>query len=111
MAIILSPGSKFDKNKYQIIKEIGRGRVGTVYQAKRLSDNATVALKIADIYGDNDTKKRLHREIRMMKAIDHPNVMKILDAGEFNDMIYIVMPLAKNTITSEIPRFKGDLKK
>lgn len=110
MAVVLNPGSIVDK-KYQVVKKIGQGRIGTVYEVKRLTDQKRLALKIADIFAEDEIKKRLLREIRMMKAIDNKNVIKILDSGEVDDLIYIVMPLAKGTIASEIPTFKGDIKK
>jgi serine/threonine protein kinase len=89
MAVVLNSGSIVDK-KYQVIKKIGQGRIGTVYEVKRLSDQKQLALKIADIFAEDEIKKRLLREIRMMKAIDHKNVIKILDSGEVDDLIYIV---------------------
>lgn len=107
MGVILNPGSIVDK-KYQIIRFLGRGSVGTVYEVKRLNDMKNVALKIADVFGLSQVKKRVEREIRMMQAIDHPNVIKILDSGEVDDMIYIVMPLAKGTLCTELPAYKAD---
>src|SRR5262245_31333692 len=110
MPMIFNPGSVIDK-KYQIVKRIGHGSVGTVYEVKRLSDNRNVAMKIVDIYGDDKLKRRIEREIRIMEKIKHPNVIRILDSAEVDDAIYIIMPLAVGTLATEASQLATDHRK
>src|SRR6266481_2718250 len=100
MAMLFNPGSIVDK-KYQVVKQIGRGSVGTVYEVKRLSDKVNLAMKIVDVFGDDKLKRRIEREIRIMKKVTHPNVIRILDYAEADDAIYIIMPLAVGNLAAE----------
>ncbi len=52
-------------NKYRIIKLIGKGSVGTVYEAIAISDNIPVAIKLSDNIGSDLVKQRVAREIRI----------------------------------------------
>lgn len=101
MAVQFSPGKNID-NKYEVMEKIGNGSTGTVYKARCLSGKPPVAVKIVDILWNSHVKRRVEREIRMMQEIKHPNVILILDSGEFEDLIYIVMPLAVNSISKEL---------
>src|SRR5260370_34245592 len=108
MAFIVNPGAIID-SKYEVISKIDKGGHGMVYRVRRLSDQVELALKIADTFGiDDDDFKRLKREIRLMQKIDHPNVVSILDSGEFDDTIYFVMPIARHSLKSEITKLMAD---
>src|ERR1022692_3834121 len=102
MGIELRLGAKVD-GKYEVIKKIGEGGFGVVYHVKQIADGAEFALKISDTFGvDDDIVKRMRREIRLMQKMNHPNVISVLDFGEGNDSIYLVMPLAKHAVSKEI---------
>lgn len=110
MGMVFNPGSVIDK-KYQVIKQIGRGSVGTVYEVKHLNDKTNVAMKIVDVFADDNLKRRTEREIRIMQKITHPNVIRILDSAEVDDAIYIIMPLAIGNLASEAAILSKDHKK
>ena len=69
---------------YRLIREIGRGGMGTVWLAHR--ENAPtedfVALKLPHLsVRRNDSAERLERERAILAALDHPGITKLLDAG------------------------------
>lgn len=79
---------------YELIREIGRGNFGTVWQAERKKTGQRVAIKIVDNETDiNWTYFR--RELDFLRELEeHPNTLTILDAQLESDPPYIVMPLA-----------------
>jgi len=85
--------------RYQIIKELGRGAMGTVYLGKDPKINRQVAIKTVRFDDDVDAatmkaaKERFFREAESAGNLNHPNIIKIFDAGEDNDVSYIAMEL------------------
>lgn len=88
--------------KFQVLRQIGEGGFGGIYLVKNLATKKYGALKL----NRNDDTSQISREIEIMKCLDHPNVLSILDASEgkgtltCNDQVasagvtYFVMPLA-----------------
>lgn len=85
--------------RYQIVKELGRGAMGTVYLGKDPKINRMVAIKTVRFDDDVDessikqVKERFFREAESAGNLNHPNIIKIFDAGEDNDISYIAMEL------------------
>ncbi|BBC29311.1 Serine/threonine-protein kinase PknH [Streptomyces graminofaciens] len=78
---------------YRIEREIGRGGMAVVYQAKDLRLERTVALKLlAPELARNDTfRRRFTHESRVAAAIDHPHIVPVFEAGETDGVLYIAM--------------------
>src|SRR4030095_6911312 len=79
--------------KYEIIAKIGSGAAGEVYLADDKSTGTQVAVKMT---GKNTDKRyamveRFFVEVRAVMMINHPNVIKMLDAGAYKDRLYCVM--------------------
>ncbi|MYL33252.1 protein kinase [Pontibacillus yanchengensis] len=83
--------------RYQIIKEIGEGGFGKVYEAIDLSNNDKIAIKQCNTFTE-DNLKRFKREVRIMKNIHHPNVIKVLDHNLETAIPYFTMPLASTSL-------------
>ncbi len=85
--------------RYEIIKELGRGAMGVVYLGKDPKINRTVAIKTmmfddeVDEATMKELKERFFREAESAGNLSHPNIVKIFDAGEDQDMAYIAMEL------------------
>ena len=84
--------------RYEIIKELGQGAMGTVYLGKDPSIQRQVAVKTlnyAEIAADElaDVKARFFREAEAAGKLSHPNIVTIYDVGEDHDMAYIAMEL------------------
>lgn len=82
--------------KYRIVRRIGDGGMGTVYEAEQLSMRRCVALKIlaARPCRDQQARQRFLEEQRAFSRLpSHPNVVFGLDVGEWNKFPYLVMEL------------------
>jgi non-specific serine/threonine protein kinase/serine/threonine-protein kinase len=73
---------------YQIIREIGRGGMGSVYLAVRADDQfrKRVAIKLIRRGMDSDDiLRRFRNERQILAALDHPNIARLLDGGTTDD--------------------------
>jgi serine/threonine-protein kinase len=83
--------------RYRILRAIGKGAMGNVYQGLDPAIDRPVALKTirvdqgADPQETEDLKERLMREAKAAGKISHPNIVTIYDVGEENGMQYIAM--------------------
>ena len=81
--------------QYEIIEPLGQGGMGQVFRARHTKLNKIVALKI--IRGrENISQNRIARFEREMQAVgqlDHPNVVRALDAGEADGVSFLSMEL------------------
>jgi hypothetical protein len=59
----------------RLVREIGRGGAGVVYEAERVEDGARVAVKVLP-------DGHVHAEARRAAAVDHPGIVRVLDAGD-----------------------------
>jgi serine/threonine-protein kinase len=71
-------------NRYRLIRIIGSGGMGDVYEATRLSDGMRVAIKILreELVQEHEAVTRFHREVRAATALQSPYAARILDFGE-----------------------------
>lgn len=80
---------------YELIGEIGRGGMGTVYKARRADQayDAIVAVKLVRPGMDTDfVLSRFRRERQTLARLTHPNIARLLDGGNTSDGVpYIVM--------------------
>ena len=76
---------------YRITREIGRGGMGTVYEAR--SGESRVALKVLNpgLVGTPELVRRFVLEAEMGARVDHPNVVRALGAGHHGGVHYLVM--------------------
>ena len=83
--------------EYEIQKQLGSGAYGYVVEAIQKSTGKKVAIKkIKELFDDIIDAKRILREITLLRKINHPNVVKIVDILEPKDLknfqtIYIIM--------------------
>ena len=82
---------------YELGPPLGRGGMGEVFSARRLTDDSAVAVKLA-LPGarlDTPTAERLTREAAALARLDHPRVVRVLDSGFTRDgRFFLVTPLA-----------------
>ena len=86
--------------QYIIAHEIGRGSMGAVYRAHHLdTPHQPVAIKIllAALATDNSFITRFTRETEALRAMRHPHVIRIMDAGQDSGMLYYVMEFINGT--------------
>jgi serine/threonine protein kinase len=78
---------------YRIDSRVGRGGMGVVYRATDLSLERTVALKVLaeELAREPGFQRRFIDESKLAASLDHPNVVPIYAAGEFEGVLYIAM--------------------
>jgi serine/threonine protein kinase/Tol biopolymer transport system component len=76
---------------YRIESQIGAGGMGTVYRALDTKLNRPVAIKFlsADL-ADAAARRRFQREAQMASSLNHPHILTVHDAGEFEGRQYLV---------------------
>ncbi len=87
--------------RYEIKKELGKGAMGIVYLGVDPKINRSVAIKTMrfeeglEEKAMKELKDRFFREAQAAGNLTHPNIVKIYDAGEEQDIAYIAMELLK----------------
>jgi serine/threonine-protein kinase len=77
--------------KYIVVRELGRGGMGTVYQAWDKVQKRWVALKIHTVSGGVEGLVRFRREAETAAVLQHPHIIPIFDVGESGERHYIAM--------------------
>src|SRR5688572_27430992 len=78
--------------RYQIMAEIGSGGMGTIYQGMDLQHNHLVAIKhLKSELSKPETIQRFMREGEMLRSLNHPNIVKMLDAVEQDGDHYLIL--------------------
>ena len=93
-----SKQSSFTIDNFLIEKTIGEGTFGKVKLGVHLPTGEKVAIKILekDKIQDNEDLERITREIKFLKILKHPNIIKIFQIIEDKKNYYIIMEYAKN---------------
>ena len=89
-AMKLEPGVRL--GAYQILGELGRGGMATVYRAYQPALEREVALKVLPdfLVEQPGFKARFHREAVAVARLQHPNILSVFDHGEQDGVTYIV---------------------
>ena len=86
---------------YVVVGHIDDGGMGYVFKVEKAG--VLYALKTC-IYDGEDYKKRFAREVRLMKKLCHPNVIEVIDEGEYGGMPYFIMPLCDESLSKAVKR-------
>src|SRR5438105_3550853 len=78
---------------FRIIREIGHGGMGVVYEAEQLSLGRHVALKVLlkQRLVDGQTRQRFEREVRAAAKLHHTNIVPVFGVGEYDGLPYYAM--------------------
>lgn len=99
----LKPGSRF--GLYTIRRPLGRGAMGQVFQALD-PQGQKVALKLLTAKKKR-ARDRFLREVEVGTAIDHPNVVRVLDSGEVDGIPFLTMEYIQGKDLGEVLRSIG----
>ena len=89
-------GLTVDQGRYEIVKLIGEGGMGRVFQARQVSMNRMVALKIlrAQLASDEQLLARFQQEAMSVSRLRHPNTITVYDYGKTEDgYLFMAMEL------------------
>ena len=94
--------------RYRIVRELGRGGMGTVYEVERTGDGRRLALKLThELTGA--ALARLAREALIASRISHPNLVGVLDVDvAASGFLYVVMELVDGTSLKALRDRHGD---
>ena len=93
--------------RYQIVKELGRGGMGVVYQAYDPNLKRPVALKIINTTDASEKARgRFEREASLMAKLDHPNIVKIFDVGAEAGRYFFAMELIAGSSLDKLMQSK-----
>src|SRR3954471_5081945 len=98
--------------KYSLLRELGAGGTGTVYEAENLIVGKKIAIKLmnAAAFAERDSQARFVAEARAAARISHANVVDIHDLGiSKNGVPYIVMELLRGETLQELIDTRGPL--
>ncbi|XP_078792185.1 serine/threonine-protein kinase MARK2 isoform X24 [Oryzias latipes] len=81
--------------QYRLLKTIGKGNFAKVKLARHVLTGKEVAVKIIDKTQLNSSSlQKLFREVRIMKLLNHPNIVKLFEVIETDKTLYLVMEYA-----------------
>ena len=97
--------------KYEIIKELGRGGFGTVYEAKDTVLGRHVALKVlhGQLTVDPSFILRFEQEARLAAQLEHPNLVPVYDFGQASGYNFIAMGLMRGGSLKDLIATEGAL--
>ena len=110
----LTPGEAFG-GRYHIIKLLGIGGMGAVYQAWDDELGVIVALKVIrreaalDPESAQALERRFKQELLLARQVTHKNVVRIHDLGEVHGLRYITMPFVNGRTRAELLAEQGSL--
>ncbi len=98
-------------DEYELLAVIGHGGMGVVHRARHRRLGHEVALKILPIHrhGDAASTLRFEREIAAVGKLHHPNIVKAYDAGEADDLHFLVMELIDGVNLHQLVKQQGPL--
>jgi serine/threonine-protein kinase len=96
---------------YEILCELGRGGMGTVFRAKRLADGSDVALKTIQpaVAGSERQVQRFLREAAILRKLRHPNIVSFHDMGQAGELLYFTMDYVPGTDAARLLEYDGPL--
>jgi eukaryotic-like serine/threonine-protein kinase len=105
-----TPGTKFG-SRYEIMRLLGQGGMGAVYQAYDHELERQVALKVirSDMAANPEILKRFKQEMILARQITHKNVIRIFDLGQFENTKFITMEYVDGEDLQSVLRRKGKL--
>ena len=91
-ALQFAPGTVLSE-RYRIVAALGRGGMGEVYRADDLKLGHPVALKFLPraFAEDPHRLEMFHAEVRNSRQVSHPNVCRVYDIGQFQDLTFLTM--------------------
>src|SRR5215831_16012060 len=97
---------------YRVLREVGRGGMGVVYEAEQVSLGRRVALKVLPLQVSQDLKTlaRFRREARSAAQLHHTNIVPVFEVGKAGEVSYYAMQFIQgqglDAVIDELQRLK-----
>jgi serine/threonine-protein kinase len=105
--LTLEAGSDF-AGRYDVMRLLGRGGMGAVYQVRDRALGEIVALKLLTLDSARAVE-RFRSEVRLARKVTHPNVARIHDFGEVGDVRYLTMEYVEGKSLEDTLEEEGKL--
>jgi serine/threonine protein kinase len=89
----LPDGTELVAGRYRIVRWLGRGGMGRVYEAVDTELDERIALKVLRPGMSEESTERFRREVKLTRRIQHRNVARMFDIGEHNGEKFLTMEL------------------
>lgn len=89
---------------YVVGQQIAEGGMGSIYQAFEPGSQKPLAIKVLlpEHSEDTEMRERFIREAQLMQSLQHQNIMPVYASGEYNGMLYFVMPFVRGPSLFEL---------
>ncbi|MDQ3299223.1 MAG: serine/threonine-protein kinase, partial [Myxococcota bacterium] len=99
------PTTEIVAGRYRIVRWLGSGGMGRVYEALDIELGERVAIKMLRGGLSDDALERFRREVRLTRRVQHPNVARMIDIGEHAGDRFLTMELIDGAaLTGEVGR-------
>jgi Tol biopolymer transport system component/aminoglycoside phosphotransferase (APT) family kinase protein len=97
----LAPGARL--GAYEVVRLIGAGGMGEVYQARDTRLDRLVAIKVLPekLAGNQERRQRFEREARAVAALNHPHICDLHDVGAHDSVDFLVMEYVEGQTLAE----------
>lgn len=94
---------------YETIKVLGRGGMGCVMLARRLETGEPVAIKtlLPEVAVSDQALRRFMREIDVAAALQHPHIVRFIDRGANNGVVYLVTEFVEGADAARLADARG----
>jgi serine/threonine protein kinase len=95
----ISPGARNDERgqewfgEYRLLELLGKGGMASVYKAERRGELSALKRPLASLLDDPQFRERFLREAELGRALNHPNIVRILERGDVGRVPYFTMEL------------------
>jgi serine/threonine protein kinase/TPR repeat protein len=89
---------------FRLIRELGRGGMGTVYEAEQITMGRRVALKVLPFaaLAHEKSLQRFRNEVRAAAALDHPHIVSVYSVGEERGVHFFAMQLIRGQTLADL---------
>src|ERR1044071_2719707 len=94
------------QGRYRVVRQLGRGGMGTVYEARALRLNTTVALKETH-FTEERLRKQFEREAQLLANLRHAALPRVIDHFEEGEGLYLVMDFVEGEDLWEMLKSRG----
>ena len=107
--LVLQPSEGMTLGVYRLEKKLGEGGMGAVWKAFHTKLKKHVALKVLPAHLLRDAKlvSRFEREMEAVGRLDHPTIVRAMDAGEVQGTHYLVMEYVEGQDLGQLVQSKG----
>jgi serine/threonine protein kinase len=91
-------------NRYTVLSLLGRGGFGDVYLGRDIRSGTSVAIKVlqAQVATDEAQVRQFFREARLAQSLDHPSIVRVIDAGREDGACYLAMEYVRGMTLGEL---------